>query len=203
MLSFSYLCGMDDVFDNNACFALTAHASGEPSKLYTPVTIMNLEKVIVVQANAMWDTGAEICVMSKRLADALQLEVAPGPSARGLTGAAATSLCYAYVSFVASGGIVTAKCAVVDDYVGGFDYSVIIGLNLIRRGSLAVSGGDTGITLSFRMPASEVIDFADSSDAPSSILPLSDGRERLKIYSGIDALRLMNRATPRENIRKR
>lgn len=183
--------------DNSSCFALTAHSSGEPSKLYTPITLMNLKSVIAAEAHAMWDTGAEVCIISRRLADVLQLEMAPGPSARGLTGSADTSACYAYVSFVAGGGIVTVKCAVVDGHVGGVDYSVILGLNLIRRGSLAITGGDFGITLSFTMPASDVIDFTDSTEAiPASIVPLSRGGESLKIYTGIDAVKIMKLAVP-------
>lgn len=190
---------MNVVNDNNAFFALTAHAFGEPAKLYTPVTIMNIEKVIAAEANAMWDTGAEVCVISKRLAELLQLDVVPGPSARGLTGSAETSLCYTYVSFVAGGGIVTVKCAVVDECVGGLDYSVILGLNLIRRGSLAISGGDTGITLSFRMPASDAVDFTFSAESmPVSSVSLSAGRECVKLYAGADAVRLMCRAIPLE-----
>lgn len=188
---------MNQVNDNGTSFALTARSSGEPSKLYTPITIMNLNRVIAAEANAMWDTGAEVCIISRRLAEALQFEMAPGPSARGLTGCAETSVCYAYVSFVAGGGVVTVKCAVVDDHVGGVDYSVIIGLNLIRRGSLAVTGGDSGITLSFTMPATDIIDFTASPEAiPSSIVPLSRGGECLKIYTGLDAVKIMNRAVP-------
>ncbi len=183
--------------DNHSCFALTAHSSGEPSKLYTPITLMNLKGVIAAEAHAMWDTGAEVCIISKQLADALQLETAPGPSARGLTGSADSLACFAYVSFVAGGGIVTVKCAVVDSYVGGVDYSVILGLNLIRRGTLAITGGDSGITLSFTMPATDIIDFTASPVAiPASIVPLSHGGERLKIYSGLDAVKIMNRAVP-------
>ena len=188
---------MDLTNNNHSCFALTAHSSGEPSKLYTPITIMNIKSVIAAEAHAMWDTGAEVCIISRRLADALQLEMAPGTSARGLTGSADTSACYAYVSVVAGGGIVTVKCAVVVCHVGGVDYSVILGLNLIRRGTLAITGGDSGITLSFTMPATDVIDFTASPDAiPASIVPLSRGGERLKIYTGLDAVKIMNRAVP-------
>lgn len=183
--------------DNYSCFALTAHSSGEPSKLYTPITLMNLKSVIAAEAHAMWDTGAEVCIISRRLAEALQLEMAPGPSARGLTGSANTSVCYAYVSLVAGGGIVTVKCAVVDGHVGGIDYSVILGLNLIRRGSLAITGGDSGITLSFTMPATDIIDFTTTMEAiPTSNVPLSKGGECLKIYTGLDAIKIMNRAVP-------
>lgn len=188
---------MDLENDNNSFFALTARSTGEPSKLYTPLVILNLEKVIAAEAHAMWNTGAEVCVISKKLADALQFDVAPGPAACGLTGYAETSVCYAYVSFVAGGGIVTVKCAVVDGLVGGVDYSIILGLNLIRRGTLAITGGNAGITLSFKMPATDVIDFTASPDAiPASIVPLSRGGERLKIYTGLDAVKIMNRAVP-------
>lgn len=186
--------------DNRSRFALTAHSSGEPSKLYTPVTIMNLNKVIAAEAHAMWDTGAETCIISRRLAEALQLDMAPGPSARGLTGSSETSICYAYVSFVAGGGIVTVKCAVVDGHVGGVDYSVILGLNLIRRGVLAITGGDCGITLSFTMPATGIIDFTATPDAiPASNVPLSRGGERLKIYTGLEAVKIMGRAVPADD----
>lgn len=146
--------------NSNWCsFAITACSPGEPTKLYTPIAIMNLEKMIVAKVHAMWDTGAEVCVISRSLAEVLQLKMVPGPSARGLTGSADTSVCYAYVSFVAGGGIVTVKCAVVDGHIGGVDYSVILGLNLIRHGTLAITGGDSGITLSFTMPPTDAIDF--------------------------------------------
>lgn len=188
---------MDHGNDNNSFFALTARSSGEPSKLYTPIVIMNIEKVVAAKVHAMWDTGADICVISKKLAEALQLDVAPGPSAFGLTGSADISVCYAYVSFVAGGGIVTVKCAVVDGHVGGMDYSVILGLNLIRRGALAITGGNGGITLSFKMPATDVIDFtAHSGTMPVSVVPLSNGRECLNLYTGIEAVKIMNRAVP-------
>ncbi len=186
-----------DCENNNSSFALTAHSSGEPPKLYTPITLMNIDKVIAVEANAMWDTGAEVCIISRRLAEALQLEMAPGPSARRLPGYADTSACYAYVSFVAGGGIVTVKCAVVDGHVGGVDYSVSIGLNLIRLGSLAITGGDSGITLSFTMPATDPLGFTTSPGiTPVANMPLSEGPEQLKIYTGIKAVEIMNRAIP-------
>lgn len=190
---------MDLENDNNSFFALTARSTGEPSKLYTPLVILNLEKVIAAEAHAMWDTGAEVCVISKKLADALQFDVAPGPAACGLTGYAETSVCYAYVSFVAGGGIVTVKCAVVDGLVGGVDYSIILGLNLIRRGTLAITGGNAGITLSFKMPATDVIDFtANAGTMPVSVVPLSNGGENLTLYTGIEAVKIMNNAVPRE-----
>lgn len=188
---------MDRENNTDTFFALTASATGEPSKLYTPIVIMNIDRVIAAEAHAMWDTGAEVCVISKKLADALQLDVAPGPSAYGLTGVADASACYAYVSFVAGGGIVTVKCAVVDGHVGGVDYSIILGLNLIRRGTLAITGGNAGITLSFKMPATDVIDFtADAGTMPVSVMTLSGGRENLKLYTGRDAVKIMNSAIP-------
>ncbi len=188
---------VDNKNTNDSSFSLTAHSPGEPSKLYTPVTIMNLEKVIAAEAHAMWDTGAEVCIISRRLADALQLEMAPGPSARGLTGSADTSACYAYVSFVAGGGIITVKCAVIDGNVGGVDYSVILGLNLIRRGALAITGGDSGITLSFTLPASAVVDFTTiDAHKPGDIVKLSNGPEEIKIFSGFEAIKIINRAIP-------
>ena len=188
---------MDSFNDNQATFAITAYSHGEPAKLYTPITIMNIEKVIAAEAHAMWDTGAEVCVISRRLADALQLEMAPGSDARGLTESAETSVCYAYISLVSGGGIVTVKCAVVDSHIGGVDYSIIIGLNLIRRGSLALSGGTNGITLSFAMPATNIIDFTTASEhIPTSVVSLSNGQEKIKLYTGLDALKIMNRAVP-------
>lgn len=188
---------MDHENENNSFFALTARSTGEPSKLYTPIVIMNLEKIIAAEAHAMWDTGAEVCIISQKLADALHLDMAPGPMACGLTGTAETSACYAYVSFVAGGGIVTVKCAVVNGPVGGLDYSVILGLNLIRRGTLAISGGDAGLTLSFKMPATDVIDFTSGAGSmPVSVVPLSCGGEKLAIHTGLEALKIMNKASP-------
>lgn len=190
---------MDHENDNNSFFALTARSTGEPSKLYTPITVLNPRKdaILVAEANAMWDTGAEVCVISKSLAEALRLKMAPGPAAHGLTGTSESEVCFAYVSFVAGGGIITVKCAVVDHHIGGVEYSIILGLNLIRRGSLAITGGDKGITLSSTLPASSVVDFtAIDTRKPGAIVNLSDGPEEIKIYSGLEAIKIMNRAIP-------
>lgn len=190
---------MDHENDNNSIFALTAYSAGEPSKLYTPITVLNPRRdaILAAEANAMWDTGAEVCIMSKALAEALHLKMAPGPTAHGLTGTSESGVCFAYVSFVAGGGIITVKCAVVDHHIGGVEYSIILGLNLIRRGSLAITGGDSGITLSFTLPASTVVDFTTiDAHKPGAIVNLSDGPEEIKVYSGFEAIKIMNRAIP-------
>ncbi len=52
-------------------FSITARAFGHPRKLYTPVTVINLEAaggIAAATVNGMWDTGAEVCLISRDLA---------------------------------------------------------------------------------------------------------------------------------------
>lgn len=182
----------------NAKFAITARTLGHPRKLYTPITVMNLEGRVAAKVNAMWDTGAEYCIMSESLAQNLHINFKKEVGAAGLTGNARAEVGYAYVALVSRGGIIPVITAVVADHVGGADYSFIVGLNLISLGSLSISHFCIDTVLSFKIPSGNHIDYVAEADGetPRQYLPLSNGKEDIRLYYDNDALSLMSDAVP-------
>lgn len=75
-------------------------------------------------------------------------------------------------------------------------YSFIIGMDIISKGSLAITTMFEGTVLSFYAPAEMPIDFTkilDDSKYKKEILPLSSGYEwdYSKIYKGEEVIRLI------------
>lgn len=178
-------------------FAITAHCLGHPRKLFTPITILNLGPTGLPKAakvNAMWDTGAETCLMTLALANKLGYTFDRIIPAHGLTGSANTPIGYVYVSLVGGGEVISVMTAIINETSPDRDYSFIIGLDLIRRGTLAITSTAIDTTLSFVVPASQTIDFLKLSNIPTDrqrYLPLSTGHENADVIVGDDALALL------------
>lgn len=178
--------------DKTPPFAITARNLGHPRKLYTPITVINFygnDHVAAARVNAMWDTGAELCLMTKDLAAKLHVEFSKSIKAVGLTGSADTPMGYGYVSLVANGFPISVITGIVDEIHP--DYSYIIGLNLISKGCLAISSTSIDTTLSFVIPTPEPIDFTrlkNITDEHKTTLPLSPARENIDVRYGLEAL---------------
>lgn len=182
-------------------FAITARTSGRPRKLVTPLTVANLHapgraKIVAARVNAMWDTGAEVCLISRNLAACLGLDFKPAVDAKGLTGTCVAPIGYAYVSIVANGDLVETLTAIVDETSPSGEYSFIIGLDFIRHGTLAISYSPLDVSLSFVIPSPAPIDFAALADIDSQCkgyIPLGPGKEEpYEILYGAAALDLIS-----------
>lgn len=183
-------------------FAITARTTGHPSKLYTPITVANLlpswgggEKIVATKVNAMWDTGADVCLMDRALAARLGVKFETPCNAKGIAGATTVPIGYAYISIVANGDLIDVLTGIVEKTSPSDDYSFIIGMNLIGKGSLAISATAIDTTLSFTIPCPEPIDFTLLTDIESrykGVLPLSGKIDEYPIVYGKDALDLIN-----------
>lgn len=180
-------------------FAITARASGHPTKLFTPVTVVNLRPasggdIVATRVNAMWDTGAEMCLMSSRLASRLGIKFEKSCDAAGFTGRASVPVGYAYVSIIANGDIVDVLTGIVEETSPSGDYSFVIGLNFISKGALAICSTPLDTTLSFTIPTPEPVDFSALSsieDRIKGFLPLSRRMEESPVVYGAKALGLI------------
>lgn len=180
-------------------FAITARTAGHPAKLFTPVTVVNLQpsgkaKIVAVRVNAMWDTGAEVCVMSASLAARLGIKFDKTVETKGLTGNASAVVGYAYISLLANGDLVEVVTGIVDETSLAGEYSFIIGLNFIRKGTLAISSTNIDTTLSFVIPSPEPVDFtklADIEERFKGYLPLSETTDDGPVLYDADALALI------------
>lgn len=176
-------------------FAITAKTLGHPRKLYTPISIINLEnrdKLAGITVNAMWDTGAETCVMSRRVATLLGFNFDKTIVSKGLTGECLASYGYVCVSIVNNGDCIDTIAGIVDETSPTGEYSFIIGMDFIRKGALAISTTQFETTLSFRIPVGEPIDFVSDQgkEAVAEYLPLSSTKEEIKPIYGIDVVKL-------------
>lgn len=71
-------------------FSITARTLGHPRKLFTPITVVNLDppgELAAVTINAMWDTGAEFCLISRDIVARLNLNFKKSVDAVGIGGA--------------------------------------------------------------------------------------------------------------------
>lgn len=181
-------------------FAVTARTPGFPRKLYTPLMVANLRAPAVAYVNAMWDTGADCCYMTPSLAKHLCVDFEVMAPAEGLTGRDEMKVGDAYISLIAGGGIETVAVAVASSDFGHGDFSFIIGMDFIRKGSLAITHVDFQTMLSFRIPSSRPIDFTSDLDfdAAKGTLPLSQGKEDLIWYSKKAAIKELSHYLPKE-----
>lgn len=189
--------------DTELQFAVTARTLGHPRKLYTPLTVVNFDSRIVAKVNAMWDTGAEYCIMSEELAKALRINFDKMIRNAGVTGQTVAALGYTYVTIVSHGGLMSVMTAVVPGNLGGDEYSFIIGLNMIRRGTLCLSHTEAESVLTFKIPSGGHVDYvAEAGEAtPRQYLPLSQGKEDLRLYYEKEALRLIADVYPDSEIK--
>lgn len=179
-------------------FAITAECIGHPRKLHTPITIINIntaDQMVATRCNAMWDTGSEMCIMSRRLAEALEIDFVKAIPAIGLTGDAMTPCGYTNVALVANDETIEVMTAIVDETSPSGEYSFIIGLSLISKGTLAITSTRLTTTLSFVVPSPEPIDFTRLGrliNGPSEHLPLSAASEHFDILRDAEAASLIS-----------
>lgn len=179
-------------------FAITARTLGMVERPFTRILLVNLNsphKISASYANALWDTGAATSVMSAKLAALLGFDFRGEREYRSIgSSIRKAALGYAYVSLVSNGDVVETLTAIVDEDVGE-DYSFIIGMDFIRKGSFALTCTKFETTLSFTIPAAPAVDFAKllegaGIDSDEARLGLTVP-EPLRVYYGREALGLI------------
>lgn len=136
--------------------AFTLEAKGILSAIRIPVTIISQDGKREC-ATAIWDTGADITRISKRLVEELGIKSMGERlcyTAMGTT----TSKHYS-VSVLLPNDIEITDLSVFD-FAGAPDCDVLIGMDVICRGDLAISNATNTTWVSFRSPPDkEHIDF--------------------------------------------
>lgn len=174
-------------------FAITARTDGKPKKLYTKMLLVNMEpqngKMHGSYVNAMWDTGAEYCVMTTKLAEKLGFEFKHEITAKGINGEIVTKTGFAYVALVSNGQLIETRASIVNEEWG--EYSFIIGMDFISKGTLAISSTPIDTTLSFTIPSPGRIDFVkilEKRNIKGKYIPLSSDLERIDVLTGVEIL---------------
>ena len=107
-------------------------------------------------SRSLWDTGASSSLISKAAVDALGLIPVGKSEISGVNDGVEFKSTYLIHVGLPSGDIVTNVFASEFD---GEDYDLIVGMDIIQNGDLAVTNWNDVTTFSFRIPSKKVIDF--------------------------------------------
>lgn len=174
-------------------FAITAKCLGSPKRLYTKILVVNLDsddRLTAKYVNALWDTGADTSLMTRELAQDLGFKFSKKVESRGFGSPSLADLGYALVALVSNGETVETLTAVVEDMPCD-DYSFIIGMDLISKGTLAISSSQFETSLSFTIQTVEHVDFVKSREKlgfSTEYLELSSWIEDKRIFRGTEVL---------------
>ena len=128
------------------------------SYIYAPVDLSlckDVKRVKVVRS--LWDTGASVSLISARVAKVLDLMSIGKSGVSGYNEGIDVKDTYCVHVGLPTGDIVTNIMAMEFD---SDEYDVVIGMDVIGKGDLAVTNLDDRTTFSFRIPSAEVIDFS-------------------------------------------
>ena len=114
------------------------------------------------QCNALWDTGATMSAISERIATSLQL-IPEGKATASLAHGQAKDLPVYYVNIVLPNEVMLTGMSVAGMDLPSTD--LLIGMDVIKEGDLAISNWQGKTTLTFRIPSVETLDFS-SMGAP-------------------------------------
>lgn len=113
------------------------------------------------QFNAIWDTGATGSAITPEVVKALNLRPSGMCTIHGVQGAKDTNT-YLVNLFLPNRVVIpNVRVSEVDKLVGNF--GVLIGMDIIRQGDLAVSNVDNKTVMTFRLPSKKRFDFVAES----------------------------------------
>lgn len=105
--------------------------------------------------STMWDTGADVTIISKEVAEALHLTPVRKAAISGIGG-----LVYANVYKINLYILGKVKFEELEVFDGELeDYDMIIGMDIISKGDFAITNKDEETWFSFRFPSQEHISF--------------------------------------------
>lgn len=128
------------------------------SYVYAPVDLSlckDVKRVKVVRS--LWDTGASVTLISARVAKVLELTSIGKSGVSGYNEGVDVKDTYCVHVGLPTGDIITNIMAMEFD---SDEYDVVIGMDIICKGDLAVTNQDEKTTFSFRIPSEEEIDFS-------------------------------------------
>lgn len=127
------------------------------SYVYTPNSLSKKEKTKRVKVTqSLWDTGATSTLISTRVIKTLGLKSIGMSGVSGYNDEIDIKNTFLIHLGLPTGDVVTNVIAMEFD---SEDYDVVIGMDVICNGDLAISNKDGKTTISYRIPPKEEIDF--------------------------------------------
>ena len=149
-------------------YSYTRRYAGIATALLTPCAVFRSwrpssggPQPTAVQYQCLWDTGATISAVTKRVATDLELPVEARIPVQH-AGGASTGVPLHYVNLQLPNGLVIVGRAVAQLPLANCD--VLVGMDIISLGDFAVSNFGSSTTFTFRIPSVEELDFVAESD---------------------------------------
>ena len=141
--------------------SFTGSWNGLVRSLKTPVDIESaVNPAAKINIEAIWDTGAERSLITKKVADRLNLK----PISKGLMSTPSDEDVPSNIYFVNIFLPNTAKIVGIHAFEGSLKgCDMLIGMDVISLGDFAVTNNNKQTTFSFRIPSMTVIDFVKHS----------------------------------------
>ena len=128
------------------------------SYVYTPVDLSSCKDVKRVKVTrSLWDTGASVSLISARVTKVLGLTSIGKSGVSGYNEGVDVKDTYCVHIGLPTGDIVTNIMAMEFD---SDEYDVVIGMDVLGKGDLAITNLNDKTTFSFRIPSEEEIDFS-------------------------------------------
>lgn len=121
---------------------------------------------------ALWDTGANCSVITKKVVESLNLKPVSIKRARTPSGED-VAYCY-YIDLFLPNHVVISNLLVMELEPAGCD--ILIGMDVIGRGDFAVTNHQGKTTFSFRLPSCGEIDFVKNSHLVPVVKAQTPGR---------------------------
>lgn len=158
--------------------AFTVKYKNITQKLTTDIEITNNGNSI--QSKALWDTGATDCCISKQVANSLALVPTGRINIHTPSGTMETNTYL--VDIKLPNDVEINDVLVADSEIGAQQIGLLIGMNIISQGDLAVGNHSNVTTFSFRMPSVGVTDYVKQIKASNIIgKPHGKGKRKKKI----------------------
>lgn len=112
----------------------------------------------MAEARAIWDTGAEMCMITEKFAEQMGLPVLGRINVRGVNHETSTDLCLADIQLpngMILPSVSIAKCEILPPA----DCSVIIGMSVIKSSDFSISHKNGQTLFSFRKPSMKRTDY--------------------------------------------
>lgn len=119
-----------------------------PVEVANPATAVTDGILRWVKANALWDTGAQICLISRSFCRKLNFAPCGAMYFSGVGGCVRGANDIVYISIFCDGEtFLVAVAGVIDEIPGGHD--MIIGMDVIMQGDFSLSTSADSLTISF------------------------------------------------------
>ena len=138
--------------------ALTITFRNKTSEIVTPVDIHTIDGKRQVKTLGLWDTGATGSVITREIAEILNLKPIDRIKVKGVNSVVE---CNVYLlKLVLNNGDVTFDMEVTEcEKITDNGVGMLIGMNVINLGDFAITNFNNETTFSFQIPPVETIDF--------------------------------------------